>query len=179
MWCSLINSCIILQEMTSLLSIHSFWHRKPINTRTPRVVQITVSWLLLKMLNALENPFVRSALISYIDTPKRVFFPTDFKMKTRTYLILFAFFFVFLFFFFCFFFFVSLISRNCWQLRIMFQCKLRRTWAILHKLHRYNYLLLRNCLRTRLIFPTTIRYTHGSKFSLQENQFSEFPTLQD
>ena len=140
----MIKSCIILQEMANLLFIHSFWHRKPINIRSPRVVQITVSWLLLKMLKCPRRSFCKiRAHFLYWPNEKSIF-PTDFEMKTRTYLILFASFFV------------SLISRNFWQPRIMFQCKLQ-TWSMLHKLHRYNYFLLRNWLRTRLIFPFNLK----------------------
>ena len=36
--------CIILQEITYLLSTHSFWRQLLINQRSPCMVHITVSW---------------------------------------------------------------------------------------------------------------------------------------
>ena len=44
-WYILIELCIILQEITNLLSILSSWRRRLINLRSPCVVHITVSWI--------------------------------------------------------------------------------------------------------------------------------------
>ena len=47
------KSGIILQEITNLLSTHSFWQRKLINLRSPRILRITVRMLkcqIVKML---------------------------------------------------------------------------------------------------------------------------------
>ena len=50
-WYILIQFYIILQEMTSWLSTHSFWHRIQFNYRSPRVVHITYSSHLRRTMN--------------------------------------------------------------------------------------------------------------------------------
>ena len=53
-WYIFIQLRIILQEMTNLLSTHSFWHRILINLHSPWVMHNTVSWFLFMPLHATD-----------------------------------------------------------------------------------------------------------------------------
>ena len=53
-WYILIKLCIILQEITNLLSTHSFWRWILINLRSPFVVHITVIWFAQRWLMSVE-----------------------------------------------------------------------------------------------------------------------------